>query len=72
MIGLFDYPLWILHAKRSFTHNVVTDPVVKEACLKFLDSQQDFHKMLVDNTTTLTKHFIDSQTKCWYPTGDKK
>lgn len=71
MVGLFDYPLWVQYAKKSFTNDVVKDPVVHGACVKFLDAQQDFYKVLVDNTTSLTKHYVETQTKFWFPTGEK-
>jgi hypothetical protein len=40
---------------------------LRDAAHKYVDTQTSFANMLVDNTITVCKEFVDKQTKFWFP-----
>lgn len=53
--------------KRDLTNKIYTDPVLNKAANDFITQQSAFAKMLVNNMTAITKHFVDSQTQHYFP-----
>jgi hypothetical protein len=58
--------------KHSFTNKVITDPTLNKAANDFIDAQTAWAKMVVDNTTTITKYYFDKQSDIMYPKKDSK
>mgnify|MGYP000910919368 CR=1 FL=1 len=58
--------------KHSFTDKVITDPTLNKAANAFIDAQTAWAKMIVDNSTNITKYCFDKQTEVMYPKKDSK
>ncbi len=58
--------------KHSFTDKVITDPTLNKAANAFIDAQTAWAKMIVDNSTIITKYCFDKQTEVMYPKKDSK
>lgn len=49
--------------KHDFTNKVITDPVLNKAANDFIDAQSAWAKMVVNNSTTVTKYCFDKLAK---------
>jgi hypothetical protein len=58
--------------KHDFTNKVITDPVLNKAANDFIDAQSAWAKMVVNNSTTVTKYLFDKQAEVMYPKKDSK
>lgn len=58
--------------KHSFTNKVITDPALNKAANDFIDAQTTWAKMVVDNTTAVTKYYFDKQSELLYPRKESK
>jgi hypothetical protein len=58
--------------KHDFTNKVITDPILNKAANDFIDAQTAWAKMVVDNTTTVAKHYFDKQSNILQSTKDSK
>lgn len=57
----------IQHTKRILTDKLITDEVLNKAAHEFMSAQTTWARMVSKNTFAITKHFVDSQTKFWFP-----
>ena len=53
--------------KRGFTNTVITDPTLNQAANSFIDAQTQFGKMMAQNTIDISKYFVDSISRFWFP-----
>jgi hypothetical protein len=53
--------------KRDFTNAVITDTTLNRAANDFIDAQTKFGKMLAQNTVSVSKYYVDTMSKCWFP-----
>ena len=58
--------------KRSFTNEVITNPILNKAANDFIDAQTDWAKMVVKNTTNIAKYLANQQTEVLFPTKKEK
>jgi len=58
--------------KHSFTDKVITDPTLNKAANAFIDAQTAWAKMIVNNSTTVTKYLFDKQTEVMHPKKESK
>ena len=58
--------------KHDFTNKVITDTTLNKVANAFIDAQTAWAKMVVDNTTTITKYCFDKQSDILYPQKEKK
>ena len=58
--------------KHSFTDKVITDPTLNKAANAFIDAQTAWAKMVVNNSTDITKYYFDKQAELLYPKKDSK
>ncbi len=59
-------------AKRSFVNQFVTDPTVKTLANNYINSQQEFANMLVDNALEIVKYCADGAGSRWFPRTSTK
>lgn len=55
----------IQDSKRIVTNQIIKDKTLNDAANNYIDAQTKFAKMLVQNTITLSKYFVDSYSKCF-------
>lgn len=53
--------------KRNLTDELITDKVLNQAAHDFMSAQTTWAKMVSKNTMEISKHYIESQTKLWFP-----
>lgn len=58
--------------KQDFTNKVITDTTLNKVANNYINAQTAWAKMVVDNTTTVTKYFFDKQSDIFYPSKEKK
>ena len=58
--------------KHDFTNKVITDPTLNKVANDFIDAQSAWAKMVVNNSTTVTKYLFDKQTEVMYTKKDSK
>ena len=50
--------------KRMLTNQIIKDETLNEAAINYIDAQTKFAKMMVQNSITLSKYFVDTISKC--------
>jgi len=58
--------------KHDFTNKVITDPTLNKVANDFIDAQSAWAKMVVNNSTTVTKYLFDKQTEVMHSKKDSK
>jgi len=53
--------------KTYFINNTMEEGKLRDAAHKYVDTQTSFANMLIDNTITVCKEFVDKQTTFWFP-----
>lgn len=57
--------------KKALTNQVITDPELNKVAHNFIEAQTTFAKMLVKNTTDVSKYLVDAHTSFWFPKEQK-
>jgi hypothetical protein len=57
--------------KKLITNQIFTDPKLNKVAHKFIDAQTQFAKMLVQNTTDMSKYSVDGFSDIFNPTKAK-
>ena len=53
--------------KKNLTDRIIKDPILNKSAHNFINSQTQFAKMLINNSTEISKYYVDSQTKSLFP-----